>query len=70
MPEVAICTENVVIPTLGAGILCQGKRLEYPLKYFVQHHSVCSLVLIQPLPRNNAVLDWTWLESDPYDAVH
>jgi len=28
MPEVAISTENVVIPALGAGVLFKGERLE------------------------------------------
>jgi len=39
--EVAICAENVVVPTLGVGILFNGKRLEYPPEYFFQHLSVC-----------------------------
>jgi hypothetical protein len=29
-PEVAICTENIVIPALRAGIVLKGERLEYP----------------------------------------
>jgi len=33
MPEVAICTENVVIPALSAGIVIKGERLEYPPEY-------------------------------------
>ena len=45
-PEVAICTENVVIPALGAAILFQGESLEYPLECFVQHLSVCLTLLI------------------------
>jgi len=68
-PEVAICTENVVIPTLGIGILFKGARLEYPPGYFVQCISDCLPLLIQPVRRNIAVLDWNWQESDHYDGV-
>jgi hypothetical protein len=57
MPEVAICTENVVIPTLSDGIEFKGERLEYPPEYFVQHLTVCLPLLIQPFLRNIAVLD-------------
>jgi len=67
---VTICTENVVIPTLGAGILYKGERLEYPLEYFFQHLSVCLPLLIQPLLMNIVVLDWNEQESDHYDSVH
>jgi hypothetical protein len=56
-PEVAICTENVVIPAFGAGMLFRGEWLQYPPEYFVQHLSVCLPLLIQPLVRNIAVLD-------------
>jgi len=70
MPEVTICTENILIPTLGGGILLKDERPEYPLEYFVQHLSVCSLLLTQPLLRNIVVLDWTWPECDHYDGVH
>jgi len=69
MADIAICTENVVIPTLGAGILFKGERVEYPPEYLVQHLSVCLLLLIQPLLRNIAVLDRNPEESDHYDAV-
>jgi len=69
MPEVGICTENIVLPALGAGILFQGERLEYPPEYFVQHLSVCLQLFIQLLPRNSAVFDRNWHESDHYDAV-
>ena len=69
MPEVAICTENIVIPTIGIGILFKGVRLEYPPEYFVQHLSVCLTLLIQPLLRNIAILDWNWQESDHYNGV-
>jgi hypothetical protein len=58
MPEVAICPENVVIPALGAGMLFKGQWLDYPLQYVVQHLSVCFPLLIQPLLRIIAVLDW------------
>jgi hypothetical protein len=57
-PEVAICTENIVIPTPGAGILFKGDLLERLPEYFIQHLSVCLLLLIQPLLRNIVVLDW------------
>jgi len=69
MPQVAICTENIVIPTLSAGILLNGERLEYPPEYLVQHLSVCFPLLIQPLLRNIVVVDWNRQESDHYDAV-
>jgi hypothetical protein len=35
MPDIAICVEKVVIPTLGTGILLQAVRLEYPLEYLI-----------------------------------
>jgi hypothetical protein len=41
MPELAICTQNVIIPALDAGILCEVQRLEYPPEYLIQHLSVC-----------------------------
>jgi len=69
MPEVTICTENVAMPTLSAGVLLKCERLEYPPEYFIQHLSVCLPLLIQPLLRNIAVLDWNWQESDCYDGV-
>ena len=69
MPEVAICTENVVIPAPGAGILLTCGRLEYPPEYHVQHLSVCVLLLIHQCLRDIAVLDQNRQESDPYDAA-
>ena len=69
MPEVAFCTENVVIPTLGVGIVFKGERLKYPPEYFVQHLSGCLLLLIQPLLRNIAVHDWNRQESDHCNSV-
>ena len=36
MREIAICTEIVVIPALGAMILFKSGRLEYLLKYLIQ----------------------------------
>jgi hypothetical protein len=44
-------------------------RLEYPLEYFVEHLSVCLLLLIKPLLRTIVVLDRNWQESDHYDSV-
>jgi len=70
MPEVAICTQNIVIPALGVGILCNGERLEYPPEYCVQHLSVCLLLLNQLVLRKRAVLNRNWQESDNHDAVH
>jgi hypothetical protein len=64
-----MCTENIVIPALGAGIEFTGERMEYRLENFVQDLSVCLPVLIQPLLRNIAVLDWNQQESDHYDCV-
>jgi hypothetical protein len=57
-PEVAICTENFVIPALGARIEFKGERLEYPPEYFIQHLTVCLALLIQRFLRNIAVLNW------------
>jgi len=68
-PEVAICTEHVVIPALSTGILLTGERLEWALEYFIEHLSVRLLLLIQSLLRNIAVLDENQLASDHYDAV-
>jgi hypothetical protein len=34
-PEVAICTENVVIPAISAGIVFKGERVEYWPEYLV-----------------------------------
>jgi hypothetical protein len=62
MPEVAIGTENIVIPAFGVGILFKDERLEYPPEYFVQHLSVCLVLCIQPLLSNIAVVDWNWQE--------
>jgi len=69
MPEVAICTQNVVIPALRIGILYKSERLEYPPDYLVQHLSVCLPVLLQPLLRNIVVLDEYQQGSDHYDGV-
>jgi hypothetical protein len=57
MPGVAVCTENVVIPALGIGLLFKGERLQYTLEYIVQHRSVCWLLLIQPLLKYVVILD-------------
>jgi hypothetical protein len=35
MPEVAICTENIVIHVLGTGIMFKGVRCEYLPEYFL-----------------------------------
>jgi len=51
MPDVAICTENLVIPALSTGMLFDGEWLEYPPEYFIQHCSFCLPLLIQPLRR-------------------
>ena len=69
MPEVAICTENVVIPTLSAVFLFDGERLEYMPEYLVQHLLVCCPLHILPLLRIIAVLDRNRQQSDHYDAV-
>ena len=58
MPEVTFCPENIVIPTLGIGIVFKGKRLEDLPEYFVKHLSGCLQLLIQLHRRNIAVLDW------------
>jgi len=58
MPEVAICTETVVVPALGAGILFKGEWMQYLPEYFVQHLSVWLPLLINLLLLDIAVLDW------------
>ena len=57
MPKVAICTQNVVIHTLSAGIVFKGERLEYPPEYIIQHLLVRLTLLIQLLRMNLAVHD-------------
>jgi hypothetical protein len=69
MPEVAICTENIVIPALGVGIVFKGERLEHPPEYFVQHLSDCMPLLIQPLLRNLAGPDRNRQASNHHDTV-
>jgi len=58
--EVAICTGNIVIPALGAGILFKAQWLEYTPAYFIQHLSVCLPLPIQSLLRNIVDIDWNW----------
>jgi hypothetical protein len=70
MPEVAICTETFVLPSLGAGILLKGERLECLLEYLLQHLSLCMPLLILPLLKNIPVLDRNRQESNHYNAVH
>jgi hypothetical protein len=55
--EVAIETENLVIPALGTVIVFKTERLARLPKYFVQHLLDCLLLLIKPLVRNIAVPD-------------
>jgi hypothetical protein len=69
MPEVAICTENIVIPASGIRTLIKVAGLEYPPENLIQHLSVCLLLFIEPCVRNIAVLDRNWQESDHYDTV-
>jgi len=57
MSEVAICTESIVIPTLGAGMLFQGEGRQYLPEDFIQHITVCLTRLIHPLVRKGAFLD-------------
>jgi len=69
MLEVAICTEKVVLPALGDGILFKVQRVKLPLEYLVQHLSVCLPLLIQPLQGNIDVRDRNQRGSNLYDAV-
>jgi hypothetical protein len=69
MPDVAICTENVVLPALGTGILFKDERLEDLPEYLVQHLSVCMPLLIKPLLRKIADLDRNQQDSDHHDPV-
>jgi hypothetical protein len=68
-PEVAIWTENVVIPALSAGIVFEGERLVYPLVYLVQHLSVVVTMVIQPHLKSNMFLDGNRQESDDYNTA-
>jgi hypothetical protein len=68
MPDVPLCTENLVIPTGGAGIEFNVERLEYPLEYFVPHLTVCLPLFILPLLRHITVLDWNQQGSNDYDT--
>jgi hypothetical protein len=70
MPEVTICTENIVISALGNWILFKCGRLGSQLVYFVQHLSVSLLLLIQPVLTNIVHFDCNQQESDDYDAVY
>jgi hypothetical protein len=56
MPEVAIWTENVVIPADSARIVLKGERLDYPPEYFVQHLSAGLMVQNRTLLSIIAVL--------------
>jgi hypothetical protein len=58
MPEVAISTENVVIPPLGSGIVFDSDSLEYLPEYFFQHLLVGLPLLNQALVTSVPVLDW------------
>jgi hypothetical protein len=69
MAVLPICTQNIVIPALGVGILFNGERLEYAMEYFVGHLAVLLRLLIQPCLRNTVDLDWNRQESDHYDGV-
>jgi hypothetical protein len=60
MPEVAICTENVVTPAVGAGILSKSERQEYSAEYFFQHLAVFLLLLISTLRSTIHVFDLNW----------
>ena len=69
MPEAAICKENIVVRTFGAGIVFNGDRLVYPPEYPVQHLSVCFPLLTQPLLGTIAVLDEIWQECNLSENV-
>jgi hypothetical protein len=49
MPKDTMLTENIVIPTVGMGILFAGDRLDCLPEYPVQHVTLCSLLLISPI---------------------
>jgi hypothetical protein len=69
MPEVAVCTENFIIPAPCAEILFDSEKMHYTPEYLCQHLSVFFPLQILPLIRNIAVLDLNQLESDQSDAV-
>jgi hypothetical protein len=69
MPEVAICSDNIVLLALSQGILFKDEWLEYPPEFFIQHLSGCLPLLVPLLQRNIPVLDWNRKGSDHYEAV-
>jgi hypothetical protein len=70
MPGVAIYTENVVISTVGTGIVFKCERLEYPMECSIQYHYISLPLHIQPVLRNIVILDRNRQESDHSKAVH
>jgi hypothetical protein len=60
MPNVTTCTENVVLPTVSAGIVGKGQRLGYEPDYIIQHLSVCVALVKQLFLRNIPDLSWNW----------
>jgi hypothetical protein len=69
MTEIAISTEHIVIPALGAGIKFNTERLKYLLKYVVKHLSICLTMLVETPMRNIVVLDRNRQESDNENNV-
>jgi hypothetical protein len=70
MRDVTTCTENHLLPALGAGILFTRVRLEYLPQCISQHISVYMWLLMQPHPRKIALLDRNQQEIAHYDAWH
>jgi uncharacterized circularly permuted ATP-grasp superfamily protein len=70
MPEVAICTETIVITACGTGIFYNHGTLEYLPEYFIQYLSVCLPLLIQPVLEHIVVLDSNRQDSNHYDVVY
>jgi hypothetical protein len=68
-PEVAIGTENILIPTLGNRVVFNDDGLAYPPEYYVPHLLVCMPRLYKPLLSNIVVLEWNWHESDHYETA-
>jgi hypothetical protein len=69
MCEVAIFTENIVIPALGAGMMFKAGWLEYPPEYLIQYLSVCLPLLIQLYLINIAFRDPNWQDGGHYNAM-
>jgi len=70
MPKVAICIENVSIPTHGVVIMFQGERPAYLPEYHIEHPFDCVPLLIRSLLGSIVVLNLNQQESDHHYTAH